>query len=383
MNILVIVNELNIKGGTHKQVLRLCQYLEKSNKVTIYTRIYEKEKTYSEFEKFEIVTPNIKNFQSHNIFEKVINKIKKIINERKLFKKLVDKADIINIHDCGVTNLIKTIHNKKIVLQINDMPQYFLQGNAQGQKDNWKNKIKRFRFKKLIKKVDTITVNVSKNKEIVKRCLKRDANVFYCGVDVNKNLEKHFSIHNENGLNLFSSGVFFPYRNYETLIKVINKIVKNGINVHLDIMGSTEWDVNYSNKIKNMITDMKLEEHITVWGQVDDNKYVELHNNADMFLFININQSWGLAVFEAMSCGLPVIVSESVGAIELLEDKENAIIVDPENVDQIYDEIMNLKNNKQYYEKISNNAYEIVKDFSWDNLYSSKMLELFNKMIEE
>lgn len=385
MKVLVVINELDVRGGTHKQVLRLCEYLSQKNEVLIYTRNYEKEKTYPEFEKFNIITSNIKNITDSNILKKCVNRIKNNKIEDKVFEKIVDSVDIVNIHDCGPIRLIEKAKkkNKKVVLQINDMPSCFLEGNAKGKKDNLKSKISRIRFKILTKKVDEITVNVTKNKEVVKKCINRDSKVFYCGVDINKNLQKHQTIHTENKLNLFSSGVFFPYRNYETLVKVINKMVKNNIDVHLDIMGSTELDKEYANKIKNMITEMDLDKYITIWGQVNEEKYVELHNNADMFLFININQSWGLAVFEAMSCGLPVIVSESVGAIELLKDKENAIIVDPENVDQIYDEIMNLKNNKQYYEKISNNAYEIVKDFSWDNLYSSKMLELFNKMIEE
>ena len=30
MKIAVVVNELNVRGGTHKQVLRLCQYLKKN-----------------------------------------------------------------------------------------------------------------------------------------------------------------------------------------------------------------------------------------------------------------------------------------------------------------------------------------------------------------
>lgn len=385
MKILVVVNELNIRGGTHKQALRLCEYLSKDNDVTIYTRIYEKEKTYSEFEKFNIVTSRILGTKSYNIIGKIINRIKNSKIENSIFKDLIENVDIVNIHDCGATGLIKIAKkiNKKVVLQINDMPRYFLEGNAKGQKDSLKNKIKRIKFKKLINKVDVITVNVTKNKEIVKKCLNRDAKVFYCGVDTNENLERHYSMHNSNKLKLFSSGVFFPYRNYETLVKVVDKIVKNNIEVHLDIMGSTDWDKDYADFIKKMITDMKLDKYITIWGQVNDEKYVELHNNADMFLFININQSWGLAVFEAMSCGLPVIVSESVGAIELLKDKENSIITNPENVDEIYNEIMNLKNNEDYYRKISNNAYEIVKNFTWDNLYSSKMLELFKKIIEE
>lgn len=385
MKVLVAVNELNIRGGTHKQVLKLCEYLSKENEIIIYTRIYEKEKTYPEFQKFNIVTSDIKSTKTRGKMRKYIDKIKDNKIENKIFIDLVSKVDIINIHDCGLARLIKIAKkmNKKVVLQINDMPRYFLEGNAKGQKDNLKNKIKRLIFKKQVKEVDEITVNVTKNKEIVKKCLKREAKVLYCGVDTNKRLDRHKKIHNNNKLNLFSSGVFFPYRNYETLVKVINKFVKNNTEIHLDIMGATDWDKEYANSIKKMIIDMKLDKYITIWGQVDDEKYVELHNNADIFLFININQSWGLAVFEAMSCGLPVIVSESVGAIELLKNKENSIIVNPQNIDEIYNEIIKLKDNQEYYKKISDNAFEIVKDFTWDQLYSSKMFELFTKLVEE
>ena len=76
MKILVTINELNIRGGTHKQVLRLCEYLSKNNEVIIYTKIYEKEKTYPEFEKFNIVSSNIIDINNGNIFKKIISKLK-------------------------------------------------------------------------------------------------------------------------------------------------------------------------------------------------------------------------------------------------------------------------------------------------------------------
>lgn len=385
MKILIAVNELNIRGGTHKQVLKLCEYLNKENEVTIYTNIYDKEKTYDGFSKLNIKVSNYnineKKFIISRMIKKVSNKVKRI----KEYKELVSKYDVVNVHDCGAVKLIKPAKkmNKKVIFQINDMPNYFLEGNAKGQKDNLKNKIKRFLFKSKMKYVDEITVNVSKNKDVVKKCLNRDAHVFYCGVDTNDKLKFHNGMHDKNKIKLFSSGVFFPYRNYETVVKVVDKLVKDKYDVHLDIMGSTDWDKEYSNSIKEMIKNMNLDEYITIWGQVDDDKYVELHDNADMFMFININQSWGLAVFEAMSCGLPVIVSNSVGAIEILNDRENAIILDPENVELICEEIIKLKDNDEYYKYISNNAHEVVKKFTWDNLYSSKMLELFKKVSGE
>ena len=129
-----------------------------------------------------------------------------------------------------------------------------------------------------------------------------------------------------------------------------------------------------------MISEYKLDRTIKIWGQVDDETYTELFNEADAFAFINIEQSWGLAVFEAMSAGLPTIVSNSVGAIELLHNGKDSIIVNPQNVDEISDVLKHLLIDSDYYNRISDEAARVVKEFTWEKLYSSKMLEIFEKM---
>ena len=304
-----------------------------------------------------------------------------------LMKKVPKDCDIVNLHDKGIflTILLLRLTLKKktkFIWQLNDLPYCFHVGVHENIGDSRRQKIERSFFRAFAKKMNEITVNVTKNAERVKQCFGRDAKVFYCGVDVNDKLQKHSYNIKDNKVNILSSGVFFPYRNYESLIGVIENLKNKNVNVHLDVIGSTEFDKEYSEKIKNLVKEKQLENEITIWGQVDDEKYVELHNQADMFAFININQSWGLAVFEAMSCGLPVIVSESVGAIELLHNDEDAIIVDPENIEQVSDVVLKLMNDKDYYSKISENAYKVVKEFTWDKLYSERMLGLFNELTE-
>ena len=171
-------------------------------------------------------------------------------------------------------------------------------------------------------------------------------------------------------------GVFLKYRNYETLIEVVKILRIEGVNVRLDIIGKTN-DVVYTNMICKMINDYKLENHIKVWGQVDDARYNELFNNASAFAFINIDQSWGLAVFEAMSAGLPTIVSESVGAVELLHNDIDSVIVNPKDAKAICKIIKKLMRDSTYYNRLSENAYNVVRNYSWDQLYCEPMLKLF------
>ena len=108
--------------------------------------------------------------------------------------------------------------------------------------------------------------------------------------------------------------------------------------------------------------------------------YNELFNRADAFAFVNIDQSWGLAVFEAMSGGIPTIVSNSVGATELLHDNVDSIIVDPLNVEQICNVIERLMTDRAYYERLSDSAYAVTKDYTWDHMYSSKLVDIMKQL---
>ena len=388
MKVAVIINELNIRGGTHKQVLRFCDYLKRmGNKVTIYTRYYDKDLTYPEFNEFEIVQIGKNGLfspkEDRSFSQKARDLSRDIKLQKEFAKKISKDTDIINYHDNGMPWTVyeaKKLLHCPVVWQINDMPGCFAVGNMKGRSTGKIGSIKRFAYQHFVKHVDEITVNVSKNADLVKEIFNRDAKVLYCGVDVNEKLRKHSFKDIEGKIRLLSTGVFFTYRNYETLVDCVEKLKSEGKNVHLDIIGNTTWDKEYSDSIKKRISDKKLDDEVTVWGQVDDDKYNELYSSANIFLFMNVNQSWGLAIFEAMSCGLPVMVSNSVGAIELLHNGKDSVILDPFDVEGICKEIKKLTSDEDYYNRLSRKAMDEVKEYTWDKLYSSKMLNIFKQL---
>lgn len=389
MKVAVIVNELTVRGGTHKQVLRLCQYLEKKEiDFVLCTKYYDPDNTYPEFAKYNPLYLYISDLplrkSSKNIFSKVKHQIEKYKEDKKLYALLPKDIDIINIHDNWLERINKLAKNnhKKVVWQINDINGIFGVGVSEIGRNSLQNQIKKFLYLRNIEKTDVITVNVTKNAERVKKCFNKHASVLHCGVDVNDTLVKHsFAGHNE--FRILSMGVFFPYRNYETLINVVKVLKEQGNNVRLDIIGKTDYALDYYKAIQHQISENHLDNYVKIWGQVDDNIYSELFNKADIFAFINIEQSWGLAVFEAMSTGIPTIVSNSVGATELLHNDEDAIILNPKSVDEICRAIKRLMTDEKYYNRISDEAARVVKEFSWDKLYSSKMLDIFKKLSEE
>lgn len=377
--ITILVNELDIMGGTHKQVLRFVEYLKRNNKeYQIVTKKYDKNKTYSEFESCNIIS-----LKKHHLLKKffISNTLFDFFLQLLIIFKINKDSRIINIHDNGFPFLIllASFTNKKIFWQINDLPWSFQIGNAKLVKATaYKKMLYLFskKFYQYIAKncVEKITVNVTKNKERVFKYLNSDSTVLYCGVDSwpSKKIIRD-NINNE--INILTSGVFFEYRNYETQLKVVNLLLEKGKKVYLNIIGSTALAPEYYQKINDMIKYYNLEDNVKIHGQVDYQKYIKLHEKSNLFLFLNIDQSWGLSIFEAMSSGLPTIISNSVGACEVLTNNLNTLIVDPVDVSEILSSMDRLTN-KNFYDQIVHEGFQRVNKMTWDKEYSEKLYSI-------
>lgn len=372
-----LINELDIRGGTHKQLLKLLEYTAtQTEDFFIVTKKVDFDKTYPGFEKFK---DKIRIFQPMEAKKNIFGKISSYYRNISSLRSIIGDAECINVHDQGFEKFLGAFKGKKVVWQVNDLPYFFQAGVSKNTKLNWKSRL----IKKFIvnnrKFVDKFTVNVSKNRERIQIAFNRDAEVLYCGIEpinINRDVQLSLNQFADNKVNLLSSGVFFPYRNYETQIEVVKNLIDSGIEAHLNIIGATNRDEVYSNKIRQLISEKGLEKHITICGQVDEEKFKALHEESDIFMFINVDQSWGLAVFEAMSCGLPVIVSESVGATEILNDTENALFVNPTDYKQISSCIIDLMHNSDLYIKLSEAGIHFHENYTWDKAYSIPMYSI-------
>lgn len=382
MNISIVINELDVRGGTHKQVLRLSEYCKKNLiQFEIVTKYYDSSSTYPEFAGFDIkslFSVNSKSVANNSIW----SKIKRRLHGVSLAKLVNMKSKIINFHDNGLgfgfLIIFYKLCGRTIIWQINDLPICFLEGNSKSIRNSVRHSLGRGWYRFVGKFfVDEFTVNATKNADRIYKHFRRSARIYHCGTDMLQ-AKQHSRIHNKC-LNLLTCGIFLKYRNYETQLRVIKKLRDARIKCVLNIIGATNWDHEYFDSIQETVQQLGLHDCIRIHGQVDENRFIELHNEADIFIFINIDQSWGLSVFEAMSVGLPVIVSESVGAVEFLSNEIDAIVVDPLNADEIFAAIIRLASDPVYYSHISANAREKASNLSWDKTYSENMTNLFHE----
>jgi glycosyltransferase involved in cell wall biosynthesis len=138
--------------------------------------------------------------------------------------------------------------------------------------------------------------------------------------DVRESLgfEKHHFI-------VISVGRLIPVKGFEILLREFSAFSKKAPDARLLIVGyGPEED-----KIRKTIGDLKLNDRIKIIGRYD--KLAELHNASDCFVMTSRQEGFGLAILEAMACGLPVIGS-NVGAVpEMIEDRVNGLIFSTKN----------------------------------------------------
>ncbi len=98
-----------------------------------------------------------------------------------------------------------------------------------------------------------------------------------------------------------------------------------------------------------------------------DQLVYELHK-ADLFVFPSYSDSWGMAVIEAMACGLPVIISENTGAKDAVTN-DCGFVIPIDDADALAEKVLYFYNNRSEIERMGRNASKQAQKYTWDNYY--------------
>ncbi len=97
---------------------------------------------------------------------------------------------------------------------------------------------------------------------------------------------------------------------------------------------------------------------------------------ADVFLFPNVQQTWGLAVLEACMAGLPVVVSDGAGASEVLDHGETGFVYPAGDLTQARAHIERLEQDPELRTAVARAGRELARTLSWKR-YAEEMLKAF------
>lgn len=137
---------------------------------------------------------------------------------------------------------------------------------------------------------------------------------------------------------------------------------------------------SYADAIRARIARGNLEEKVLLPGFLSDEEISYGYQNAEALIFPSLLEGFGFPVIEAMSCGLPVITSNSSSLKELAGDGA-ALLVDPESVDEIAAAMEQVVADSAMRAALIEKGRARAAEFSWEKA-ARKTLALIEKIAE-
>jgi glycosyltransferase involved in cell wall biosynthesis len=152
-----------------------------------------------------------------------------------------------------------------------------------------------------------------------------------------------------------------PKKNTErTLVAYSKYLQQSGVKRKL-LMADLNPD--YLNGIIQRHHIENIREHLLMPGYIVNSDLPYIYNGAFAFLYTSLRESFGIPLLEAMACGTPVITSNTSSMPEIAGHE--AILINPENSDEIADMMLQLERDEVFYQKQKEIGIKRAKLFSW------------------
>ena len=180
------------------------------------------------------------------------------------------------------------------------------------------------------------------------------------------------------------SGYFFflgntdPKKNTErTLIAYSRYLEKSDVKRQLLM---ADLDKFFLNDILSRNGIEHIRKMIVMPGYIVNSDLPNIYNNAFAFLYTSLRESFGIPLLEAMACGTPVITSNTSSMPEI--GGPHAILVNPEDPDEIAKMMLKLEKDDDFYRQQEKIGIERAKLFSWKQT-AERLLELYRDVYKE
>jgi len=124
---------------------------------------------------------------------------------------------------------------------------------------------------------------------------------------------------------------FDRYKGYDQILKSLPKIRHEIPNIHYILVGKGDDRP----RIEQLISQLNLQECVTLAGFVADDELCDHYNLCDVFAMPSKGEGFGIVYLEALACGKPTVGGNQDGAIDALCQGELGALVNPDDVEAI------------------------------------------------
>jgi glycosyltransferase involved in cell wall biosynthesis len=176
---------------------------------------------------------------------------------------------------------------------------------------------------------------------------------------------------------VLSVGTIEPRKNLSTLLRAFAMLPTATATDHdtkLVIVGKKGW---LYQQTLDLVDALDLTGRVHFTGFVTDDDLPVVYSMSDLFVYPSLYEGFGLPVLEAMACGAPVITSNVSSLPEVAG--EDAILVDPLDVDGLKAALLHLLQNEALRLSLRERGIVRAARFTWQHT-AQKTLDLYSQL---
>jgi glycosyltransferase involved in cell wall biosynthesis len=171
-------------------------------------------------------------------------------------------------------------------------------------------------------------------------------------------------------------GPIHPQKRPLDIVKAFS-LIKNEIkHVKLHFIGEI-----MSNELKKEMEKVAVDNNLKIifHGTISDEKLYDLYDIADIAIFVPGLQPWGIFPLETILGGIPTIISDECGIIDVLP--RDFPIVKTGHINELASKILEIEDNYQEHKNKVIKVKKIISDeYSWES-YAKRMFDVYDNCL--
>ncbi|MBE3091657.1 MAG: glycosyltransferase, partial [Candidatus Atribacteria bacterium] len=189
-------------------------------------------------------------------------------------------------------------------------------------------------------------------------------------------IKKKYHLKEDDKIILFVGRVASE-KSIDKIIKSLAIIKKRGISKEkLLIVGNG----SAMDELKQLARTLKVEEDVIFAGAVSYEEIQHYYKMAYVFTIASTTETFGMVTIEALASGVPVLAVKAPGAVDILTDGLDGLLVD-NDTEKFANALEKIIREPELREKLSQGALKTSEKYSIDKI-SERMLNLYREVIE-
>jgi glycosyltransferase involved in cell wall biosynthesis len=174
-------------------------------------------------------------------------------------------------------------------------------------------------------------------------------------------------------------GTLKPVKGLDVLLKAWRQVARCRTNVHLLIVGRKEDEFH---SLSKFVDENGMGDSVTFTGEVNSQQVHKYLGTSDLFVLPSFSEGFSNALLEALSCELPVVVSDVPGLTEAVAHGASGLVFPAGNCDALAACILSLLDDRSTAEQLGRAGRQRVVEKCSIDAVAARYDELFQSLFK-